>query len=73
MRLRAGLSQDEVAVRSGIDSSNVRAYEGGRAMVSVQSLIRLADALDVAPSEFIDGLRPESFPTRTARPTRGAR
>lgn len=46
---RRGLTQDQVTVASDIDSSNVRAYETGRAMPSIQSLVRIAEALDVTP------------------------
>jgi Predicted transcriptional regulators len=62
-RQRRGMTQDEVAVRSAIDSSNVRAYEGGRAMPSIQSLVRIATALDVEPGDLLRGLTPEHFVT----------
>lgn len=68
-RARSGLTQDQVAVASDIDSSNVRAYETGRAMPSIQSLVRIAAALGIAPGELLDGLTPEFFavPTTDAR------
>jgi len=68
-RLASGLTQDEIAVRTSIDSSNVRAYETGRAMPSIQSLVRMAAALGVAPGELLDGLTPELFasPERDGR------
>jgi transcriptional regulator with XRE-family HTH domain len=55
------LTQDELAAATGIDSSNIRAYENGRALPSVQSLVRLAAALGVQPGELLDGLTPELF------------
>ena len=58
-----GLTQDEVAARSGIDSSNVRAYEGGRSMPSVHTLMRFADTLGVEPSELLIGLTLNMFVT----------
>jgi transcriptional regulator with XRE-family HTH domain len=62
-RREIALSQDQVAAQSGIDSSNVRAYENGRAMPSLHSLIRIAAALDIDPGVLISGLTPELFGT----------
>jgi transcriptional regulator with XRE-family HTH domain len=55
------MTQDELAAATGIDSSNIRAYENGRAMPSVQSLVRIAYALGVDPGVLLDGLLPELF------------
>lgn len=60
-RAQLGFTQDEIAVRTAIDSSNLRAYEHGRAMPSIFTLVRIAHALDVSPGELIDGLSPEHF------------
>ncbi len=62
-RLKLNLTQDDLAARSGIDSSNVRAYETGRAMPSILSLVRIATALDAEPGELLQGLTPEQFAT----------
>jgi len=60
-RRTVGLSQDQLAAGSGIDSSNIRAYENGRAMPNVQSLVRIAYALGLRPGALIDELSPELF------------
>jgi transcriptional regulator with XRE-family HTH domain len=60
------MTQDQLAVRSEIDSSNVRAYEAGRAMPSIHTLVRIADALRTPPGYFIDDLTLEMFPTAAA-------
>ncbi|MGO2933666.1 helix-turn-helix domain-containing protein [Microbacterium sp.] len=60
-RKRRGLTQDQLAVLSDIDSSNIRSYESGRAMLSVQTLVRIAEALKTEPGEFLDGLTSEMF------------
>ncbi|HEY5222975.1 MAG TPA: helix-turn-helix transcriptional regulator [Microbacteriaceae bacterium] len=60
-RQSLGMTQDQVAVISEIDSSNVRAYESGRAMPSIQSLVRIAIALGVEPGELLRGLTLELF------------
>ena len=57
------VTQDELAAASGIDSSNIRAYENGRTMPNVQSLVRIAIALQVQPGTLIDGLTTELFGT----------
>ena len=62
IRRRFGLTQDDLASASGIDSSNIRAFENGRAMPSIHTLIRLAAALNVEPAELLAGLTPEHFP-----------
>jgi transcriptional regulator with XRE-family HTH domain len=66
-RARRGMTQDQLAVNADIDSSNIRSYESGRAMMNVRSLVRIATALDVPPGELIDELTPERFDTRSER------
>lgn len=60
-RTRQGMTQDQLAVASDIDSSNIRSYESGRAMMNVRSLVRIADALGVLPGDLIDGVTPDMF------------
>lgn len=62
-RMRAGLTQDELAARTGIDSSNIRAYEGGRAMPNIYSLVRVAEGLGIPPGDLLDGLTLDLFAT----------
>ncbi|UOE43506.1 helix-turn-helix domain-containing protein [Agromyces larvae] len=66
-RASRGVTQDWLAVESGIDSSNIRGYESGRAMVSVHTLMRIADALDVPPGDLLDGLTLDLFDEVAAR------
>ncbi len=56
-----GLTQDQLAVLSDIDSSNIRSYESGRAMLSILTLVRIAEALKTPPDEFIDDLAADMF------------
>jgi transcriptional regulator with XRE-family HTH domain len=60
-RRALGMTQDELAAASGIDSSNIRAYENGRSMPGVHSLVRVAVALDVNPGELLEGLTLDKF------------
>lgn len=72
-RTQLGLTQDQLAAESGIDSSNIRAYENGRAMPNLYSLLRIADALGTQPAALLDGLALEMFPAPPAdgRPRAG--
>ncbi len=63
IRQAVGLTQDEVAAASGIDSSNIRAYEHGRAMPSIQSLLRIASALGAVPGELLEDVTLDMFGT----------
>ena len=60
-RKERGLTQDQLAVLSDIDSSNIRSYESGRAMLSILTLVRIAEALKTPPGEFIDDLGSDMF------------
>ncbi|GAA4775767.1 helix-turn-helix domain-containing protein [Microbacterium gilvum] len=72
IRVRQTMTQDQLAVRSDIDSSNIRSYESGRSMMNVQSLVRIATALGVEPGELVDGLTPEMFATPSSDKRRKA-
>ena len=61
------MTQDELAASTGIDSANIRSYEGGRAMPSIQTLLRIADALSAEPGSFLEGLMLEHFITTARR------
>lgn len=58
------LTQDDLASLSGIDSSNVRAYESGRAMPSIQTLLRIATALRTPIDYFLKDVTLEMFPEK---------
>lgn len=57
------MTQDELAVQSHIDSSNIRSYESGRSMMNVHSLVRIAEALNVEPGDLLEGVTSEMFAT----------
>lgn len=71
VRLKYSMTHDELAARTGIDSSNIRSYESGRATPSIQTLIRISAALDTQPGYFIDGLTAEQFDAPGRRRTAG--
>lgn len=61
-RVRRGITQDELAVLSQIDSANIRGYEKGRSLMNIPTLIRIADALRVEPGFLLDGVTVEMLP-----------
>lgn len=63
-RRRLTMTQDQLAAETSIDSSNIRAYESGRSMPSIQTLVRIAEALDVEAGELLTGITSDMFVTR---------
>ena len=51
-RLAAGLSQEAVAVRMGVDRAHVSAIERGRQNVTLLTIWQLAEALKVRPADL---------------------
>ena len=52
-RQRAGLSQEKLAAQAGIDRTYVGGAERGERNVALVNIVRLAEALNVAPSELL--------------------
>ncbi|WP_193596976.1 helix-turn-helix domain-containing protein [Microbacterium sp. YJN-G] len=61
-RESATITQDRLAVDSDIDSSNIRAYESGRALPSIHTLVRIAEALRTPVAYFLEEVTSEMFP-----------
>jgi transcriptional regulator with XRE-family HTH domain len=61
-RIELDLTQAELAGRLELEEPTVRSIEAGRRGVSIESLLRLADALRVTPGELLD-----LDPTNTTR------
>lgn len=55
-RESAGLSQSEVSIRTRINISYVNGLENAHHDPTTWTLLRLARALDVQPSKFLDGI-----------------
>jgi transcriptional regulator with XRE-family HTH domain len=66
-RRKYTMTHDELAARTGIDSSNIRSYESGRAMPSIHTLMRIALALGVQPGDLLEGLTLDLFDAPAAR------
>ena len=53
-RKRLGLTQEEVAERSGVHSTEVSRIEAGKRDPQVSTLRKLAAAVEVSPGELLD-------------------
>lgn len=65
-RRRAGLSQEELGYRSGLDRTTISALERGAASPKLESVIRIAGALGLDPAELLPAVRwrpPAGAPT----------
>jgi transcriptional regulator with XRE-family HTH domain len=56
-RIRAGLSQSELEDLSGIPKARLSRYENGHVEPSIQTLARLADALNVSQASLLGDQR----------------
>lgn len=55
-RKRAGLSQEEVGFRASLHRTEVGMLERGIRLPRIDTLIKLAGAIEVEPAELLDGL-----------------
>ena len=60
-RIRKGISQMELSLRSNLSQSFIANIEKGKKQPSVLTLIKIADALEVNPQDFF----PVSFDIKT--------
>ena len=60
-RLGKGLTQEELAERTGVAVSFVGQMETGKKCPNINMLFRLAAALDVRPAELIEALEEEAL------------
>lgn len=55
-RKRAGLSQEEVGFRADLHRTEIGMLERGTRLPRIDTLVKLAAALEVPPGELLDGL-----------------
>ncbi len=55
-RRKVRLSQEEVNVRAGLHRTEVGLLERGHRVPRIDTLLKLAAALEVAPGELLDGI-----------------
>lgn len=56
-RSEAGMTQEELAHLSGLDRTTVSQLELGKASPRLETLVRLAGALDIDPRELVPPIR----------------
>ena len=52
-RIRRGMSQEDLAFRAGLHRTYISLVEGGKKSLTVDSLARIASALDIKPSKLL--------------------
>lgn len=72
-RVSAGLTQRQLAARSGVPQPNIAAYERGTRAPSAATVARLTQALAPSPSERLDAQRDRIFAAAAARRLSGLR
>jgi transcriptional regulator with XRE-family HTH domain len=73
LRTHRQLSQEELAQAAGLDRTYVSRVERGAHNVTVLTLIRVAEALDVAAGELLDSAVDDDDRTAGLRTRRGER
>ncbi|WP_020663383.1 helix-turn-helix domain-containing protein [Amycolatopsis benzoatilytica] len=59
-RVKAGLSQEQLAERAGVHWTFVSQVERGLRNINLHNLLKFADGLGVNPASLVDGLHPPS-------------
>lgn len=59
MRKARGRTCEELAEFVGVSSREMNEYEMGRSSVSIESLVRISQYLDVVPQDIFNGIHPE--------------
>lgn len=55
-RIQLGLSQEELAERAGLHRTYVGSVERGERNVSLENIVRLAEAVGADPSDLLEGI-----------------
>ncbi len=55
LRLKKGVSQEDLALTAGLDRTYVNSVENGKRNISLVNIIRLAKALKIAASDLFSG------------------
>jgi transcriptional regulator with XRE-family HTH domain len=61
LREAAGLSQEELAFRADVHRTQISLIEGGHRMPRLDTLIKLAGALDATANDLVDGITWEPY------------
>lgn len=61
IREKQHISLKDLADRTGFDLSEIESIELGTQELSTESVIRIADALEISPGNLVADLRPSDF------------
>ena len=64
LRVQKGLTQERMSGLAGIARSHLVALENGEKTVRLDTLWRIADALEISPSELVRSMEHESKDSR---------
>jgi transcriptional regulator with XRE-family HTH domain len=67
LREQAGITQEEIAFRASLHRTEIGLLERGGRIPRIDTLAKLAGALEVEPGELFDGIRWESGNVRLGR------
>lgn len=67
VRLAAGVSQDELAVRASVHRTEISQLERGLRVARIDTLIKLAASLEATPAELLAGIAWEPGEQRRGR------
>jgi len=56
LRKSTGMSQEEIAFRAGMHRTQISLLEGGDRMPRVETLVKLAGALEATPNDLLAGI-----------------
>lgn len=56
LRKRAGLSQEQLGFRAGLQRTEIGMLERGVRLARIDTLVKLAGSLEVEPGELLDGI-----------------
>lgn len=55
-RRAAGISQEELGFQAGVHRTGISLFERGRCTPRIDTLVKLAGALEVSPEELLEGI-----------------
>lgn len=61
LREERSLSLDDLSLKTRIGTARLQAYEAGEQVPSVQTILKLSNALEVPASNLLDGIEEKSF------------
>jgi transcriptional regulator with XRE-family HTH domain len=65
-RLRAGVSQEALALKADVDRAAISVFEHGRRDPNLRTILKLARALEVPPAVLLNGIEGEDAPLKSS-------